>query len=554
MIRGYTIATILILALTGTTVNAQKVVRSTMVPRINCDEVGTQFCLDRAGGENYEGKYVGHDEPSILFLSSTPGSGNNNVWYLILPTDPPTPPKQNGQGGTPNFMLHPAFWLGMAMCDDQSAPAPTLNAPCIPNSDANIFNSSNRLAPDYIGKHPGAAFMEMQFYPGGGIDAPQLAVPQGFYFAAMNIFSLSLNMNKNLNNNADCLNQVGQEPDNFAVITRNGVPISPANPLGAPFGAFNPDLNNVLVFQGGDQLRITMHDSPAGFEIDILDLTTGQSGFMVAGPASGFGQVHWNPSAATCTVDPHAFHPMYATSGPSTTVPWAVHTYNVAFSDEIGHFELCDDFNKDPNSPKFLTCTSPGPEEKSGKLDDDDFPCANPSFFGFPAPFFPNITACFGEDLDFDGQSYGLNWPGTSKNGVTDAALHAQPIMFTSPVFNYLSGKGKNYDTVSFEADVPDFEPGCDVSTGGGCQLPPAPALFYPFFSTTTTSVPHTCWWQFGGGNLPQTVNKVLGTDAHSQFGPLSRSYFPTPSGAQFGYFNFRQDLSLNPCQNLGLH
>ena len=108
--------------------------------------------------------------------------------------------------------------------------------------------------------------------------------------------------------------------------------------------------------------------------------------------------------------------------------------------------------------------------------------------------------------------------------------------------------------SISFEADVPSFAPGCNISTGSGCVMPPAGAAFYPFFSTTTTNVPHTCFWQFGGGNLPQTVNKALGSDAASQFGGLMRSYFPTPSGAQFGYFNFHRDLSSNPCQNLGLH
>jgi hypothetical protein len=32
---------------------------------------------------------------------------------------------------------------------------------------------------------------------------------------------------------------------------------------------------------------------------------------------------------------------MYSTSSEHTRVPWAAHSYNVAFSDEIGHFEYC---------------------------------------------------------------------------------------------------------------------------------------------------------------------------------------------------------------------
>jgi len=73
MVRGFTIAGIIISSLAGLTIEGQDIALSPLVPRINCDEVGTQFCLDRAGGKNYEGKYIGHDEPSVLFLSDTPG-------------------------------------------------------------------------------------------------------------------------------------------------------------------------------------------------------------------------------------------------------------------------------------------------------------------------------------------------------------------------------------------------------------------------------------------------------------------------------------------------
>ena len=121
--------------------------------------------------------YTGHDEPSALFYSNTPGSGNNDVYLLRLPTDPKTLPTQNGTGGTFNFQLHPAFWFGMAMCDDQSAPNPGgssfgATVPCTADSDTNIYNSSDPTSPRYIGRHPGTAFMEMQFYPPGWAPLP----------------------------------------------------------------------------------------------------------------------------------------------------------------------------------------------------------------------------------------------------------------------------------------------------------------------------------------------------------------------------------------------
>jgi hypothetical protein len=509
--------------------------------KINCDEQGSVFCLDRHTRVNYEGQYVGHDEPSLIFYSNTPGSGNNQVYHLILPVDPPKLPQQDGSGGTFNFQLHPAFWFGMAMCDTQSAPVPNKNGTCVPNSDTNIANSSNPRAPDYIGNHAGTAFLELQFYPPGWIDSPQL-VASNAYFAALNIDSLSINTNTGQNNNRSCLNQVGQEPVNFAVITRNGVPLFPANPLGVAFGSSNPSLANVLLMGKGDEIRVTIQDTPTGLRTLLEDLTTGQSGFMVAGPQSGFGQVDFAPAATTCTVTPYTFHPMYSTSSESTRVPWASHSYNVAFSDEIGHFEFCNGFVTDPNSPNFLNCTVPGFGET--KLDRDDAPCFNPAFFGFP-PSFIQITGCIGADDDFDGTPYGMNWPGTGDFPTRDPLLHSTPIMFTSPVFRSFLGDLQNYDRVAFETNLPSIESTCDVITGAGCTNPPPGAQFYPIYSTTSRYV-HSCLWQLGGANISSTRNNFGGTAA-AEYGSLYPLVFADPTGPSFEYLNFHQVLG-NPC------
>ena len=71
---------------------------------------------------------------------------------------------------------------------------------------------------------------------------------------------------------------------------------------------------------------------------------------MTASVANGFAQVNYDPTAATCTQTPYAFHPMYATSSEHTRVPWAAHSYNVAFADEIGHFEYCANATRDGNA------------------------------------------------------------------------------------------------------------------------------------------------------------------------------------------------------------
>jgi hypothetical protein len=165
----------------------------------------------------------------VLFYSNVPGSGNSNVYVLTLPKDPPITPRQDGTGGTFNFQLHPAFWFGMALCDSQSAPNPGQS--CTPNSDANIFDNADPTKPDYIGKHPGTAFMEMQFYPPGW--AP--FAPGGTscdptkWCAALNIDSLSQNLNTGQVLNSTCANVTAVESVNFAFITKSGTAIAPAN-------------------------------------------------------------------------------------------------------------------------------------------------------------------------------------------------------------------------------------------------------------------------------------------------------------------------------------
>ena len=167
------------------------------------------------------------------------------TYTVRLPDDPPLKPKQDGSGGTWNFQLRPTFWFGMTLCDTESAPEFTKT--CTPDSDANNLVSPDPTAPDYIGKHPGNAFMELQFYGPGYV--PQF---EGFgcaatqYCAAMTIDSFTQNQNTGQFNNADCNNYIlgGPEPINWAYVTKSGVSQAPANPLFT--GTFdNPNLSAV---------------------------------------------------------------------------------------------------------------------------------------------------------------------------------------------------------------------------------------------------------------------------------------------------------------------
>src|SRR6202022_2312276 len=120
----------------------------TLEGALDCKDQAGYLCAEVFDSIGYNGGYTGHDEPSLLFYSNVPGSGNSGRYFLRLPKDPPTLPRQDGKGGTFNFQLHPAFWVGMALCDDQSAPNPggsnvSPNIHCVPNSDKNIFDGSD---------------------------------------------------------------------------------------------------------------------------------------------------------------------------------------------------------------------------------------------------------------------------------------------------------------------------------------------------------------------------------------------------------------------------
>jgi hypothetical protein len=526
-----------------------------------CDEPAGILCAEQRenpGGSEY---YVGHDEPSLLFYSSTPGAGFNNIYRMRLPKEPPLLPKQDGSGGTWNFQLHPAFWFGMAMCDDQGNPNPGgspsagPNIPCTPDSDSNIFDSPDPAAPGYIGRHPGTAFMEMQFYPPGWITSNSGVLDADSatkWTAALNIDSFQNNDNTGQNNNPACAAITNGEYVNFAFIQTDGVPFPAGSP--SPLGPFVSTNANTLRMNGGDELIVTVADTEHGLKVTIQDLTTGQTGFMVASGANGFASVKWDPNGTDCKFAthnlPHDFHSAYATSSEHTRVPGAAHSYNIAFSDEIGHFEYCSSV-----AQEFGACTSVTGSDKKPGL--DDLNCVDP---GFPAAFgLIHIGGCIDADADFDGVSYRNNtWPGSFKDPGQDALFHAKPVIFSSPLFTDANGRVGNFSRVAFETDLPRIEfgttPPCqrhlsnpaDPHPGHGCVNPPKGAAFYPFFSTRLDSA--GCRWQEGGPFIPGTLDDFGGSSA-AEFGPILANFYPSPDGqAQFIFENFHRTLSVNPC------
>jgi len=228
---------------------------------------------------------------------------------------------------------------------------------------------------------------------------------------------------------------------------------------------------------------------------------------------------------------------MYSTSSEQTRVPWAAHSYNVSFSDEIGHFEYCDQAD-----PATGNCTA---SSQPGEPDADDTVCFNAS----DSTFYP-IGGCLGTDFDFDGPEYGFNWPGSRASHAENAAFNSTPIRFTSPKFNHSS---QNYDRVGFETDLPRIETPatggtCDRTTGEGCTNPPPGAAFYPIFTTNHSELFDGCFWQLGGTHIDGTSNTFGGTST-TEYGPLLQLAYPSVGGPVLRYNDFRNVLPNNPCR-----
>lgn len=499
------------------------------------------FCTEVQDSEAVfgEGKYVGHDEPSALFYSNKPGSGNSNQWQLTLPRDP-SPSAPSTPGKSYNFQLHPAFWFGMAMCDTQSFPEQVRT--CTPDSDTNIVD------PAISARHAGTAFMEMQFYPPGWVSwPPGNSCDPTKWCAALNIDSLLQDPIHATQQNAACVaNTLGSiEYVNFAFITKSGKPqpSSPPNPVNSTIDTFTPNPSADLFMNSGDKLTVDEHDTAHGLRIVINDLTAGQVGSMTASAANGFGQVKFDPTGTSCQNIPYDFHPMYSTSSEKTRVTWAAHSYNVAFSDEIGHWDYCShvtaSFTCSGNEGKAAN-TEPADPPTAANLNGDDYGCLPGS-----QSLLVKLNGCTsgGGNTGFDGVSYQPQWP----DGNTQ--LHPTSVLFSSPLTD-----GQQFSRMAFETDLPRIESGsapnqiCDRNTGAGCTLIPLtddgnPAAFYPFFSTK--NVGGSCMWQLGN-HIPGSINDFGQNNQYGQL--LVNTYTGAGGGVITRYNNFRQILSHNPC------
>jgi hypothetical protein len=243
------------------------------------------------------------------------------------------------------------------------------------------------------------------------------------------------------------------ETTNFAFIQRNGIPTGPPGPNNLNAASATPNRQTLLMNQG-DRLRITIKDVPGdvsgGVMTLIEDLSTGQSGFMIASAHNGYQTTDPN----TCAGTNFSFHPEFDTAKFGNFVPWAALQTNVNFAVEIGHF-------------------TPG---ANGDNDADDAPC-------FPGP---TVAGCLGADLDFDGTSYRFDWPDGTRNNATSVAIHSVNGGGIGPLSpNDRGNYVQPYPIIEFETDVSASEATCQPN-GVGCVVPPGGAEFYPFYALGT--------------------------------------------------------------------
>ena len=266
------------------------------------------------------GWYVGHDEPSVKFISKVPGSGNTMTYDMQVPVDPTAKPTVSGSV-TDYGELSIAPWFGLPMCDPLSYPQNT----CTPDSDSNIGSISSPNA-------AGSAFMELQLYPPGfGPFTDSFSCSQTQWCAAMTIDSLECNFG------FSTCNPRCEEPVNFSYLQTNGVPSGPPSPQ---LSDLDTEIGNAntLKINPGDVLEISITDPSSGFTTGIRDLTTGQTGYMTASAANGF----MDTNMTTCDGRKWTFHAEYSTASKRNQVPWAALEGGVLMEQELGHFETCN--------------------------------------------------------------------------------------------------------------------------------------------------------------------------------------------------------------------
>jgi hypothetical protein len=480
--------------------NLMSRIQRTVLPANGCADIRGMYGIKNKwtwGGRFYDnGRYIGHDEPDTRYLSSIHGSGNNVTWTERLGVDPARLPtvKTPGHDRTHYAELTVAPWFSMALCNQYSYPL----LPCKPNSDVNAPGTVRAPVPPGVYPGAGSSFLEMQFYPPGMAPfADNVSCNNKDWCASLHINDLECTVNF-ARCNANCI-----EPTNFAFIQTNGVPTGPPSPQLADAATVTPN-SHTLLMRPGDRLRIHIWDAPVpghpgqkALETSILDLSTGQFGFMQASAANGFMATNID----NCEGTPLNYQPEYNTSRVRSIVPWAADQVDISTEFEIGHFEACSRVTQPFNVstiPGFAGITDiswnkcHGPYEatapkKAEATEPGDAFCypKGDTHFGLAPPNI--VTGCLDDvfqngDLDYDGNSYWPDWP-------TSTVPNRFPSTFRQLAPTTTSGAG--YARFQIQTDAALSESTCAYPNTTGCKVPPpsSPGKFYPYWTLTKSCV-----------------------------------------------------------------
>jgi hypothetical protein len=466
----------------GLDCNGLSPIQHPVKPGMSCADINGIW-----GGRFREnGHYIGHDEPSLRFISSRKGSGSDFTMTERMPADPAKAPtvRTPGHDVTHWFELSLAPWISTTVCDPNSAPL----APCTPRSDAN--------APHGRFQGGGAGFVELQFYPPGFAPfVDGISCDNKHWCSALTIDSLECTGVGNGSCNNNCV-----EPVNFGFIQTNGVPTGPPSPQKSNLASVTPNAHTLLM-NPGDKVTIHMWDAkiPGGHALEAreTDHTTGKSGFMIASASNGF----MTTDPFSCRGTRFNFQPEYNTARAQNVIPWGIGPYMINTQYEIGHWEACTKVSGKHTITDgkftdtfFSHCTGPYDKAKDRGNEPDDSPCyrKGDTHGGVAAPNL--VTGCpvFFDaigDLDYDGQPYYPDWPNSLA-----ARVFPSPFLQQQPL-----GGGARYPRIQFvtDASATEFNTNCDLTSGKGCVLPPkGPGHFYPWF--TLAKVHGSCVWEFG--------------------------------------------------------
>ena len=280
----------------------------------------------------------------------------------------------------------------------------------------------------------------------------------------------------------------------------------------------------------GDVIKVHMFDAPVpggrALEAEETDLTTGQSGYMIASAANGF----MNTNPADCNGTPFNFEPEYSSARAQNIIPWGIGPYMINNEFEIGHFEACTSVSEPAIVTealhRHLLPALPGPVRVSRGGSRRSSPTTRRATgpvtrtAGTAAPNL--VTGCdvFFDaigDLDYDGTPYYPDWPDSvTPDRFPSTFLQQQPTTWRPS----LSG-----DPVRDRHQRERSSTRTATPPGAGCVLPPkGPGNFYPYWTQAKVAGP-AC----GSSATCATATRFGGDAQYGSVGPDTLGAFAGP-------------------------